>query len=179
MILRLFRFHPSNFSFRTLNFDSCLIISFLPCRFRLYMSVAAFIPSGFTETPSPRSPDLWLQASQLHPQVPDSTPPFSFPFVTVVHEASDVGLRLLCPFIFFEDSELTSSISNASTTQRKGCLERQTPVSSLSILPTLATFSLFPFHFDNRIRMSFFCTSTKASFDFFSSNSLSSSKIAS
>ena len=52
MILSPFRFHPKNFSFRTLNlrtlfpryplFHSCLISSFLPCHVGLYMSVAAF-----------------------------------------------------------------------------------------------------------------------------------------
>ena len=49
-----------------------------------------------------RSAELWLQVFPLHP--------FSFPLVTVVHEASDV---VSMSFIFLEDSELTSSISHA------------------------------------------------------------------
>ena len=66
-----------------------------------------------------------------------------------------------------------------STTQKKGCLERQTHFLLFSTLLTFATFSFFPFHFDIVTECAFFCKSTKASFDFFSSNSLTSSKIVS
>ena len=104
-------------------------------------------PSEFTETPF-TSPDQSMASgvtaspsrSRLHTC-------FSFPFVAAVHEASD------------EVSSMSSSMTpsslfpyhtpwRTSTTQKRGCLEHQTHLSSLSTLPIVAVFSLFPFHSD-------------------------------
>ena len=66
---------------------------------------------------------------------------------------------------FFEDSELTSSISHAVGRARfngHGVLEGQSNVLSLSTLSIFATFSLFPFGIVTACAFS--VTSTKASF---------------
>ena len=65
------------------------------------------------------------------------------------------------------------------TAQQTFCLECLTHSSSLSTLPTFAAFSLCPFHFDIVPKCGFICARNKASLDFFSSTSLSSSKIVS
>ena len=73
-------------------------------------SVEAFTPSGFMEppfTPLRGAVDSGFSASPSGSRLRTS---FSFHFVTVVHEASDV---VSMSFIFLEDSDLTSSISHA------------------------------------------------------------------
>ena len=100
-------------------------------------------PSGFTETPFTSLPRPKASGFSASPSGSRFRTSFSFPHGSAVHEASDVLSSM--SFIFFEDLELTSSISHVMEdehdSKRKGVLSVRPFFLSLSATISLSSFT--------------------------------------